>query len=243
MELNYLFLLLLFIVAFLYASVGHGGASGYLALIALFSFSPSLMKPSALVLNIFVSFIAFFQYYRDGYFRWKLFYPFVITSIPAAFLGAYINVDAATYKKVLGFILIFPILRLLGLFDKENAELRDSNLVVSLAVGAVIGFLSGMLGIGGGIILSPVILLLHWGNMKQTATVSALFIFVNSITGIVSHFIKGVSLDPVIYPWLVVAIAGGLLGSYFGSRKWSNQWFKRVLSAVLMIAAAKLLFS
>ena len=243
MELNVLFLLLLFVVAFLYASVGHGGASGYLALMALFNFAPPVMKSSALLLNIFVSFIAFAQYYRGGYFKWKLFLPFAIASVPAAFIGASVEVDVIIYKKVLGVILIFPIIRLFGFLNTESEETKEVNIIVALIVGAVIGFLSGMLGIGGGIILSPVILLLHYANMKQTASVSALFIFVNSITGLTSLLSKGIKIDTMVYIWLIIAIAGGLLGAYFGSKKWNNTLLKRVLAIVLCIASFKLIFS
>ncbi|MDB5228254.1 MAG: hypothetical protein JWN78_2447 [Bacteroidota bacterium] len=240
-ESNWFFLILLFIVAFLYASVGHGGASGYLALMALFSFDPSLMKSSALLLNVFVSLIAFVQYYRGGYFKWKLFFPFAITSVPAAFAGAYITVDPVIYKRILGAILIFPILRLSGLFGKESKETKEVNIIFALIIGAAIGFLSGMIGIGGGIILSPILLLLHWANMKETAAVSALFIFVNSISGLISLFLKGATIDHTIYIWLVIAIAGGLLGAYYGRKRLTNNFLKRVLAVVLLIASVKLL--
>ncbi len=243
MELNVLFLILLLIVAFLYASVGHGGASGYLALMALFNFAPPVMKSSALLLNIFVSFIAFVQYYRGGYFKWKLFLPFAIASVPAAFIGASVTVDAIIYKKILGVVLLFPILRLFGVFNTESEEQKEINITIALIVGACIGFLSGMLGIGGGIILSPVILLLHWGNMKQTASVSALFIFVNSISGFAGLMSKGIKINTIVYLWLIIAITGGLLGAYFGSRKWDNTVLKRVLAIVLCIASFKLIFS
>lgn len=243
MELNVLFLILLLIVAFLYASVGHGGASGYLALMGLFNFAPPVMKSSALLLNIFVSFIAFVQYYRGGYFKWKLFLPFAIASVPAAFIGASVTVDAIIYKKILGVVLLFPILRLFGVFNTESEEQKEINITIALIVGACIGFLSGMLGIGGGIILSPVILLLHWGNMKQTASVSALFIFVNSISGFAGLMSKGIKINTIVYLWLIIAITGGLLGAYFGSRKWDNTVLKRVLAIVLCIASFKLIFS
>lgn len=243
MELNVLFLFLLFAVAFLYASVGHGGASGYLAVMALFNLAPPVIKSSALLLNIFVSLIAFVQYYRSGYFKWKLFWPFAIASVPAAYMGATVMIDAVIYKKLLGIILIFPILRLFGFFNKETDEQTEVNIIIALAVGAVIGFLSGMLGIGGGIILSPVILLLHYGKMKQAASVSALFIFVNSVTGFAGLLSKGIKIDTVVYSWLTVAIAGGMLGAYFGSKKWNTILLKRVLAIVLCIASFKLIFS
>ncbi len=237
----WLFVPLLFVVAFLYASVGHGGASGYLALMALFSFAPDVMKPSALILNIFVSLIAFIQYYRGGYFRWNLFFPFIITSIPASFIGAYLTLDAEIYKKILGVILILPALRLSGLIGKESEEIKEVKLIYALIIGAVIGLLSGMIGIGGGIILSPIILLLHWGNMKQTAAVSALFILVNSVAGLGGLFSKGISFDNSLYLWLGVAFVGGMAGAYFGSKKFEFKTLKIILAVVLVIASVKLL--
>lgn len=162
MHTESIFYLLLFLVAFLYSSVGHGGASGYLALMAFFSFAPETMRPTALILNLFVSLTAFIQYYRNGHFRWKLFWPFAIASIPAAFIGGLIVIDAAWYKKILGILLLFPVVRLGGVkFNSEKTD-KEQTLFASLLIGATIGLFSGMIGIGGGIILSPVILLLHW---------------------------------------------------------------------------------
>lgn len=237
----WLFIPLLLIVAFLYASVGHGGASGYLALMALFSFDPGIMKSSSLILNIFVSLISFYQYYKGGNFRWKLFLPFIITSIPASFIGAYITVDALVYKKILGVLLVFPILRLLGIIGKETDTIKEVQWLWALIIGAIIGLLSGMIGIGGGILLSPIILLLHWGNMKQTAAVSALFIFVNSISGLSGLLSKGVTIDNHIYIWLFIAIAGGTAGAWFGRKQFSNNVLKKILAVVLLIASVKLL--
>lgn len=239
--LIWIFIPLLFIVAFLYASVGHGGASGYLALMALFGFSSAIMKSSALVLNIFVSLISFYQYYKGGHFRWKLFLPFIITSIPASFIGAYITLDSMMYKKILGVLLIFPILRLLGIIGKENETIREVRIVWALIIGGIIGLLSGMIGIGGGIILSPVILLLHWGNMKETAAVSALFIFVNSLAGLLGLMAQGTAIDSQIYLWLIVAIAGGIAGAYIGRKLLSNKALKAILAFVMVIASVKLL--
>ena len=239
-NLIWIFIPLLFIVAFLYASVGHGGASGYLALMALFGFSAAIMKSSALVLNIFVSLISFYQYYKGGHFRWKLFLPFIITSIPASFIGAYITLDSMMYKKILGVLLIFPILRLLGIIGKESETIREVKIVWALIIGGIIGLLSGMIGIGGGIILSPVILLFHWGNMKETAAVSALFIFVNSLAGLLGLMAQGTLIDSHIYLWLIVAIAGGITGAYVGRKLLSNKALKAILALVMVIASVKL---
>lgn len=237
----WLFIPLLFIVAFLYASVGHGGASGYLALMALFSFSPAIMRSSSLILNIFVSFISFYQYYKGGYFKWKLFWPFIITSIPASFIGAIITLDAFAYKKILAVLLILPILRLLGIIGKESDTIKELNLFWALIIGAIIGLLSGMIGIGGGILLSPIILLLHWGNMKQTAAISALFIFVNSISGLAGLISKGITIDNYIFIWVLIAVTGGIAGAYFGRKQFSNKILKSILAFVLLIASIKLL--
>lgn len=240
-DFYWFFIILLFVTAFLFAAVGHGGGSGYLALMAIFGLAPSLMKSSALLINVFVSFIAFYQYYRGGYFKWNLFLPFAITSVPASFIGAFVSVDALLYKRILGLLLIFPILRLLGLFGKDSDEIKKLRLSFALIIGATIGLISGMIGIGGGIILSPIILMLHWGNMKQTAAVSALFIFVNSISGLIGLLLKGESVDPVVYEWLIVALIGGFIGAYYGRKKFSNTILKRILAVVLIIASVKLL--
>jgi uncharacterized membrane protein YfcA len=235
-----LLLILLPIVAFLYASVGHGGASGYLALMSLFAFPVTVMKPTALVLNILVSAISFYFYYREKKFDWKLFYPFAITSIPFSFLGGMLTIETHYYKIILATVLIVAVLRLLGMFGKGPAEAKPINIPLALFIGAVIGFLSGLIGIGGGIILSPVILLLGWGNMKQTAAVSALFIFVNSISGLFGFLSKGGELPLSATPLIGLAVVGGILGGYYGSRKFNTLTLRNVLALVLGIAIVKL---
>lgn len=239
----YLFLLLLPIVAFLYASVGHGGASGYLALMALFSFAPETMKPTALLLNLFVAGIAFYHYYRAGHFSMKLFIPFAITSIPLAFLGGMIEIDASIYKRILAFLLLFAILKILGVFGKESTFTKDLKLWQGLTVGGIIGFFSGLIGIGGGIILTPVILLLHWGKMKEAAAVSALFIWVNSASGMLGQLTSGVTLSYEAFMLVAIALVGGFLGSYYGSRKFNNKRLQYLLAFVLVIASVKLWFA
>ena len=239
----FIFLSLLFVLAFLYSSVGHGGASGYLAVLVLFNAAPETMKTSALLLNVFVSLISFTMYARSGYFHWKLFLPFAIASIPAAFIGATIQLDESIYKKILGICLLFPILRLSGLIGTEPDELKSFKWGYGLIIGAIIGLLSGMIGIGGGIILSPIILLLHWAKMKETAAVSALFIFVNSIAGLAGHLSKGILFEPYIFILLAVAIIGGLAGSYLGARMFQNKLLSYILAFVLLIASVKLIIT
>jgi uncharacterized membrane protein YfcA len=234
-------LLLLFpIVAFLYASVGHGGASGYLALMSAFAFPMTFMKPTALVLNILVSGLSFYFYYREKNFKFNLFYPFALTSIPFSFIGGYLKIDAFYYKIILATVLVFAVMRLLGLFGKEKENLKAINVPMALGFGALIGFLSGLLGIGGGIILSPVLLLMGWATMKQTAAVSALFILVNSISGLFGFVSQGGSL-PVSSGMLIgLVFTGGLFGAYYGSAKFNSKALRYVLSVVIGIAIFKL---
>jgi len=238
-----LFYILLFLVAFLYSSVGHGGASGYLALMAIFSFAPEVMKPTALLLNLFVSLTSFIQFYRGKHFNWKIFLPFAITSVPMAYVGGLITVDDNIYKKILGIILIIPIIRFLVFANIQVEEIKKANLVLSLLIGAAIGFLSGLIGIGGGIILSPVLLLLKWTDMKQTAAISALFIFVNSLSGLAGQLQKGINFSADMYAYVAIAFAGGICGAYFGSLKFKSNILKYMLAVVLIVAAYKLLFT
>jgi uncharacterized membrane protein YfcA len=243
MESMIIFFILLFLVAFLYASVGHGGASGYLALMAIFSVAPEVMKPTALLLNLFVSLTSFIQFYRGQHFKWKIFLPFAIASVPMAFAGGLIIVNAIVYKKILGLLLLVPIVRFLFFRNITVEELKKPDTVLSLLIGAAIGFLSGLIGIGGGIILSPILLLLKWTDMKQTAAISALFIFVNSLSGLTGQVIKGIQFGPDMYAYVAVAFAGGICGAYFGSLRFKHFILKYMLSAVLIVAAYKLLFT
>ncbi|MGV3696607.1 sulfite exporter TauE/SafE family protein [Flavobacterium sp.] len=231
---------LLLVVAFLYASVGHGGASGYLALMSLFAFPVTVMKPTALVLNILVSAISFYFYFREKQFEWKLFYPFAVTSIPFSFLGGIITIETRLYKIILATVLLFAIARLIGLFGRKKQELTSVNVPIALFIGAFIGFLSGLIGIGGGIILSPVILLLGWADIKKSAGVSALFIFVNSISGLFGFLTKGGTLPISSVSLIAVALIGGFLGGYFGSKKMNTLALRNVLALVLLIAVFKL---
>jgi len=243
MYLEILFYVLLVLVAFLYSSVGHGGASGYLALMAFFSFAPETMRPTALLINIFVSLIAFVQYYRGGFFKWNLFWPFALASFPAAFIGGMISVDVGLYKKILAVLLLFSVVRLLGIKFKTATFDVKQNVFLALLIGAIIGLFSGMIGIGGGIILSPIILLLHWADMKKTAAVSALFIFVNSLAGLAGLFTKGFEFKTEMGLMIVLALLGGILGSYFGANKFKSEFLNKILAIVLIIASLKLIIT
>lgn len=238
-----LFYCLLFIVAFLYASVGHGGASGYLALMAIFAISPAVMKPTALLLNLFVSSTSFFQFYRGKHFKWKMFWPFALASIPLSFIGGMMAIESSVYKKILGVLLLIPVVRFFFFknADPDNAE--KANIPLSLLIGGIIGLLSGMIGIGGGIILSPVLLLLKWTDQKQTAAISAAFIFVNSIAGLGGQLTRGFQFNSYMLMYVAVAFAGGICGAYFGALKFRQDVLKNVLACVLALAAYKLLFT
>lgn len=235
------FYMLLFIVAFLYASVGHGGASGYLALMALYNIAPAVMKPTALLLNIFVSLVAFIQFYKAKHFNWKIFLPLALASLPLAFVGGLMIVEGNVYKKILGFLLLLPVLRFFFLSNTNDADLKKSSTLLSVVIGGIVGLLSGMIGIGGGIILSPILLLLKWTNQKQTAAICALFIFVNSLSGLAGQLVKGIQFNNSMYGYVGIALVGGLLGSYFGARKFNQPVLQKILATVLFIAAIKLI--
>ncbi len=243
MDYIYLFYFLLFFVAFLYASVGHGGASGYLALMAIFSIAPDVMKPTALLLNLFVSLTSFIQFYRGGHFNWKIFLPFALASVPMAFVGGLVTIDAVVYKKVLGGLLLIPVIRFLFLSNIKVEERKKVNIIIAVLIGATIGFLSGLIGIGGGIILSPILLLMRWTDMKQTAAISALFIFVNSVSGLAGQLTKGIHFTTDMYTYVVIAFVGGLFGAYYGSVRFKQKALSFMLAAVLGIASFKLLFT
>jgi len=236
---NYL-ILLLAIMAFLYASVGHGGASGYLAVMAIFAIAPSIMKQTALLLNLGVSLMSFIAFFRQGFFKWKLFWPFALGSIPAAFIGAKIPLTDSTYKQILGFCLLMAVIRMVWQVKEEKSNAL--NPMIGVFIGGIIGLLSGMIGIGGGIILSPLLLLFRWASIKEAAAVSALFIFVNSVSGLagLKTWIP-IDQNQMMY-WLIASLMGGFIGALWGSKIASNRKVKGILALVLIIASLKLWF-
>lgn len=237
-----LIVLAIFIVAILYSSVGHGGASGYLAVMAFFAVAPEVTRPTALTLNLFVASIATVQFWRAGHFSWKLFWPFAVTSIPFAFIGGMIKLPTNVYKIVLGLVLLFAAFRLAWKFASDDGEIHEPKFWMCLIIGAVIGLLSGLVGVGGGIFLTPVLLLLQWSETKTAAGNSALFIFVNSAAGLAGNYAQVSILPSAAWFWIVAAIAGGLIGSMLGATKFNSLTLRRVLAAVLLFAAVKLIF-
>ena len=232
----------IFVVAVLYASVGHAGASGYIAVMALAGIAPAVLRPTALLLNIAVATIATWQFATAGHFSWRRFWPFAALAVPAAFLGGYLNLPTAAFEVLVGLVLLFAAARL-ALGGRQAAAPRsEAPLVVALACGAVLGLLAGLTGTGGGIFLTPLLLFAGWADPKQAAAVSAPFILINSIGGLAGNLTSTRQLDPIALPLLGAAIVGGFLGSHLGSRRLPVSAIRRTLALVLAVAGAKLLF-
>ena len=241
MTFEILIIAAIFLVAVLYSSVGHGGASGYLAVMALFAVAPEVTKPTALILNVFVATIAFVKFYRAGHFDWKIFAPFALTSVPLAFLGGSVSLPAAVYKIILGVSLLAAAVRLILDFG-EHRQASAPKMWVCLLIGAILGLVSGMVGIGGGIFLTPILLLTNWTETKKAAGISALFILVNSVAGLLGSWSKIAAVPPHVWLWVAVAVGGGLIGAGLGSAKFNALTLRRVLAVGLIIAAVKLIF-
>ena len=236
--------LLILVAAALYSSVGHAGASGYLAAMALFGLAPATMKPTALCLNVLVATIATFRFRRAGCFHWPLFWPFAVASIPLAFVGGAITLPTTIYKQIVGLTLLYAAVRLF-LYTRAKAEAaaatRDAPLVPSMLSGGLIGLLSGLTGVGGGIFLSPLLLLLGWADTRRTAGVSAAFILVNSIAGLLGNLTNLQMLPPALPYFALAAVIGGLVGSEFGTRRLANVTIRRLLAVVLVVAGVKMI--
>ncbi len=242
--LNWIILLAaVFTIAFFYSSVGHGGATGYLAALALLGVAPVSAKVAVLITNVLVAGVAWWRFYHAGHFDWKILLWFAAASIPCAFLGSNIHISPQAYKLVLGAVLLVGglILLLRARWQTENAATRKIFWPVALLVGAVLGFLAGLTGIGGGVFLSPVLYLFRWVKPKTTGGIAAGFIVVNSIAGLVgAGWEKITHAGPLL--WLTLpAVIGALLGTHLGARRWSSVTFSRVLAGVLIFAGGKLL--
>ena len=236
--------LLFFVAAMLYASVGHAGASGYIAVMALFGLAPAVMKPTALALNILVAIVATVKFYRAGRFSFELFWPFAILSIPAAFIGGALTLPAKAYDAVVGVVLLYAAT---WMFRSSRTVARvlihSPPIWAALAWGVVIGVLSGLTGVGGGIFLSPLILMMGWAETRATSGVAAAFILVNSVAGLLGHLSSVANLPPAIPFWAVAVVAGGWIGAEYGSKRLAPPVLRQLLSAVLIIAGLKLIFS
>lgn len=229
------------LVALLYASVGHGGASGYIAVMTLASLPTIVIKPTALALNILVSAIALYHFSRAGHFNWRTFWPFAITSIPCSFIGGMASLPPHLLKPLLGLVLLFSAWRLLLDKKRPESDVRPPRIPAAMVIGAVLGLLSGLTGVGGGIFLSPLLLLLGWARTRETAGISALFILFNSAAGLLGHM-ASLGNIPSYTPWLAVAaVIGGTFGAHMGSRRLPLTVIRYLLAAVLLVAGIKLI--
>lgn len=230
-----------FIAALLYSSVGHAGASGYLAAMAFLGMATPMMRPTALVLNLLVASIATWRFRRAGLFSWSLFWPFAVTSVPFAFLGGAVTLPGHWYRTLVGLVLWTAAVRLW--LNLQRATTQPPPLIAALVCGAAIGFLAGLTGTGGGIFLSPLLLFMGWAGTRESGGVSAAFILVNSAAGLAANPASLGHLPEQLPIWAGAAIAGGLIGSELGSRRIGTPAFRRLLGAVLLVAGAKLIFS
>jgi len=231
------------VAAFLYASVGHGGASAYIAAMAFAGIAPAEMRPIALLLNVVVASLATYKFWRAGHFRWGLFWPFAVVSIPAAYLGGAITLPGTAYKVLVGLVLLYAGWQLWWSARKgeELRQVRPLPIPLAMAIGAVLGVLSGLTGVGGGIFLSPLLLLFGWAGTKQTSAVAAPFILVNSMAALAAGFVRNPVPPPDYAWWLMAAVlAGGWAGAEYGSKRFANPLIRQVLAVVLGIAGGKM---
>jgi uncharacterized membrane protein YfcA len=231
------------VAAFGYAAVGHGGASAYLAAMALAGVAPPQMRPIALALNILVSAIAAYKFWRAGHFRWRLFWPFAAVSVPLAFVGGAVTLPGHAYKMLVGAVLLYAAWQLWrsARAGDEMRPVHEPPGAAAMAIGAALGLLSGLTGVGGGIFLSPLLLMLGWAGTKQTSAVAAPFILVNSIAGLAAGFtMKSASLPPYVAILAAAVLVGGWLGAEYGSRRFANPLVRRILAVVLAAAGGKM---
>jgi uncharacterized protein len=243
-ELYLIAFVLFFIIASVYSSVGHAGASGYLAVMALLNFPVDQIKSTTLLLNIIVASIASYQYIRAGYFDRRVFLSFIFTSVPFTLLGSLLKVDPWVYKILAGGFLVFIAAVLVFknyIIHPKTETFKRIPLLFGLIMGGGIGFVAGLIGIGGGIFLSPLIILLGYSSVKNASGIVALFILCNSFTGLVGHVSKIQSIDVSILFWVVAVAIGGFLGSHYGAFKFNNKLIVAFLCLVLLSAGLKLI--
>lgn len=230
--------------ALLYSSVGHGGASGYLAAMALVAVPPLVMKPTALLLNILVATIALVRYYRVGAFSWPLFSRFAVASIPSAYVGGAMTLPGHVYKPLVGAILIYAAWRSFDSAIHPAPGLKQHpHWLILLVAGAALGFLSGITGVGGGIFLSPLLLFLRWAEVKEISGTAAAFILVNSAAGLLGVASSSPEVPAALPYWAAAAVVGGFVGAELGSRRLRSPAIRKILAAVLAIAGAKMVVS
>lgn len=233
---------LVFAAAALYASVGHGGASGYLAAMAIVGVAPEAMRPAALALNVLVAGIGTVKFYRAGRFSWAHLWPFAALSVPFSFVGGAVSLPEGLYRPVVGAVLLYAAVRLLRQ-QKETGGTRPLPVGVALAAGAAIGLLSGLVGVGGGIFLSPLLILARWTDVRTASGVAAAFILVNSVAGLLGQATQGAAFPPFLPVLAGAAVVGGWIGAELGSRRLPAPAVRRALAVVLVVAGLKMLFT
>ena len=231
-----------FAVAILYSSVGHAGASGYIAVMSLLSVAPPEIKPIALALNILVASIGTWQFWRAGHFSWPLFWPFALLSVPFAFVGGYLNLPSHLFKVLVGIVLLLSAVQFL-LRPPAESEPRQPPRLVAVGMGGLLGLLSGLTGTGGGIFLTPLLILMRWARTKSAAAVSAPFILLNSASGLAGNISATKSFPAFAWALVLAAVIGGSIGSWFGSQRLPHLAIKRLLAVVLTIAGFKLILT
>jgi uncharacterized protein len=235
---------LILAVSTLYAAVGQAGGSGYLAAMALLGVAPTVMRPTALVLNILVATIATVKFYRAGYFSWSAFWPFAATSVPTAFVGGSLSLPPAAYRVIVGAVLLYAAYRLFRLTQVTvSAPIKAPPLWMALILGVGVGLLSGLTGIGGGVLFSPLLLCLGWAETRPTLGLSAAVNLTNSAAGLLGHVASVSALPSAIPLWAAAAMLGAWIGAEYGSRRFSARTLQRLLAGVLTIAGVKLLWT
>ena len=243
-EIDFLIALCLLLGAVLYTSVGHAGASAYIAIMALFSLPAAVIKPTALVLNILVASFTTFRYVRKGFFDFSLLLPLAIGALPAAFLGGYIQAPTQLYKALVGLILLYSAYRMIRAQNKgEHEAAHQPVFLQAVAVGAGIGFLAGLTGTGGGIFLSPVILFFAWSTTRNSLGTASAFILINSVSGLLGNLSSIKSLPDVLPLFLAAVFIGALIGTAIGSKYASVPMIRKLLGLVLLIAGLKLVWT
>jgi uncharacterized membrane protein YfcA len=238
---TFILTLFFFAAAVLYYSVGHAGASAYQAVMALFGVAPATMRATALALNIVVASVGAYKFYRAGFFSWRVFHPFALGSIPFAFLGGQITLSDWFYKVIVGGVLLFSAYRMFAASAVKGEEaVRPLPMWIGVGCGIGIGLLSGLTGVGGGIFLSPLLILMKWADAKTTAGVSVTFILVNSVAGLAGNLSRVNALPPIIPLWMIAVLIGGLIGAEYGSRRFGSVTLKRLLAFVLVLGGLAL---
>lgn len=233
---------LILVAALLYSSVGHAGASGYLAAMALVGVAPAVMKPTALTLNILVAVIAATKFYRVGAFSWRLFWPFALASIPFAYFGGTLSLPGHIYKPLVGAVLIYAAwYSYRTAHQTRQIDIARPPLFILLSAGAALGFLSGLTGVGDGIFLSPLLLFFRWAEVKVISGIAAAFILVNSVAGLLGVMTSAPALPAALPYWAVAAVAGGFIGAEYGSKRFGNPTIQKLLAVVLAVAGAKMI--